>query len=374
MKRSSMDYFGKRTVVATVVSIALATFLPQHVFAQLDELDDDLKNFYNPTTFHQSGLGGIFNPSHPLGDRNRRLLAETEITIPKSAVKHAIPSLGRPNIENLYGHYVHDEHHSPFSSYLYQRPKEELEAEQKEYEVKMKKVREEWGAWDFKDESEQVRPVANFETIPYKDMNNGDFPKNSWQTDQNYVTDFIAEAEKLVDRMIEGIYAEYGHPTKKADGTTLSDEEVEARNDLFKIHVSDEIDTHRGGFASINKKGMDALARKLLHGMITNDEFYFVLGGHSAAAGHGNNFIQQKTMQFHHVMEPVFHKLGMRLISRNLAMGGLGKSTMNCKDLHSKNKEHAKNFSFICNQEPFIFQWDKQSFTVKKISCNGILR
>jgi len=29
-------------------------------------------------------------------------------------------------------------------------------------------------------------------------------------------------------------------------------------------------------------------------------------------------------MQFANIMEPVFHKLGMRLIARNLAMGGLG--------------------------------------------------
>jgi len=49
-----------------------------------------------------------------------------------------------------------------------------------------------------------------------------------------------------------------------------------------------------------------------------------ILGGHSAAAGHGNNFHQQYTMQFSHIMEPVFHRLGMRLISRNMAMGGLG--------------------------------------------------
>lgn len=29
-------------------------------------------------------------------------------------------------------------------------------------------------------------------------------------------------------------------------------------------------------------------------------------------------------MQFNHIMEPIFHKLGIRLISRNMAMGGLG--------------------------------------------------
>ena len=65
-------------------------------------------------------------------------------------------------------------------------------------------------------------------------------------------------------------------------------------------------------------------ARKLLHSMISNDEFYYVMGGHSAAAGHGNNFHQTYLMEFANIMEPVLHKLGVRLIARNLAMGGYG--------------------------------------------------
>ncbi len=323
-----VTFHKKSLAVAISISVAIAPYTSVVATGvDIDELHDDLtNNFYNPTTFHQSGFGGPFNPTHPVGARTRRILAEKEVKIPKSAVEHAVPSLGRPNIENLFGHYVHDEHHSPFSSHMYNRTKVELKAEQEEYEAKMDKIRKEWGAWDFRDESDEVRPVANFDDTPYKDMKNTDFPKNSWQTDKKYVTNFIAEAEKLVDRMIEGIYAEYGHPTKKADGTTLSEEEIEARNELFKIDVKDDAKLSEKGFAYMSLKGMDALARKLLHGMITNDEFYFVLGGHSAAAGHGNNFIQQKTMQFHYVMEPVFQKLGMRLVSRNLAMGGLGKT------------------------------------------------
>lgn len=278
---------------------------------------------FEPTTFHQSGFGGIYNPSHADGARARRSLSQLDIKIPKSAVKHAIPSIARENIENLSGHYNHDEHNSPFSSYLYDRPETELKKEQEEYEAKMNKIRKEWGAWDFLDESKIVRPIANFDSTPYKDLVNSEFPQNSWQTDEKYVRGFISESNKMVDRMIEAIYAEYGHGTKKADGSMMTAEEIEARNDLFKVHITGE--QQDSGMSYINEKGMHALSRKLLHTMITNDEFYFVLGGHSAAAGHGNNFAQQKTMQFHHIMEPVFHKLGMRLISRNLAMGGLGK-------------------------------------------------
>ena len=216
---------------------------------------------------------------------------------------------------------------SPFSSFLYDRPKEELQQEQEEYVIKMKHVREEWGAWSFEDESDKVenRPVANFDEIPYKDMMNDMFPNGSWQTDEVYVTKFIAEANQLIDRMIEGIYAEYGHPTKRADGTVLTPDEIEARNQLFRVHISDGQEMkNKSGVSYINEAGMNMLSRKLLHGMITNDEFYAVIAGHSSAAGMGNNFLQSKMMQFHYVMEPIFQKLGMRLISRNLAMGGMG--------------------------------------------------
>ena len=197
----------------------------------------------------------------------------------------------------------------------------------------MNKVRQEWGSWNFKDHSDQVRPVQDFSNQEYKDLPNSAFADNVWQKDETYVRDFIAEGRKLIDRMTEGIYAEFGHPTKKPDGTVLSAEEMESRDKLFTIHKFQDSDMAQayekgaypeGGWAKISEGAFDGLVRKLLHAMITNDEFYFVLGGHSAAAAHGNDFQQQKTMQFQNIMEPVFHKLGIRLISRNMAMGGLG--------------------------------------------------
>ena len=53
----------------------------------------------------------------------------------------------------------------------------------------------------------------------------------------------------------------------------------------------------------------DALVKKLLNAMMTNDHFFVVLGGHSAAAGHGNNFHQSYMMQFQELMEPGKHFL-----------------------------------------------------------------
>ena len=79
---------------------------------------------------------------------------------------------------------------------------------------------------------------------------------------------------------------------------------------------------HEGGWTT--KRSFEALARRLLHAMMTQDTFTVVMGGHSAAAGHGNHFSQSYMMQFHHVMEPIFERLGVKLITRNMAQGGLG--------------------------------------------------
>lgn len=278
------------------------------------------ESVYTQKKFHQSGMGGIHNINHPAGAKARRHLSSAPVHIPQSANPHATPSLERENIENLRGHYVHDEHRSPFASFLYDRPKEVLEAEQADYIERMAKVREEWGAWDFRDEHPEIRPIADLEKVPYRDMKNGDFPEKAWQMDEKYVKDFIAEARKLVDRVREGIYSEYGHPK------TDNEEEMKQRDASFAITVDEAANgsTNRGGWAAINKRGLDAYARKLLHAMITNDEFYYIMGGHSAAAGHGNNFHQVYMMEHANIMEPVLHKLGVRLITRNLAMGGLG--------------------------------------------------
>mmetsp|Transcript_6913 Transcript_6913/g.10065 ORF Transcript_6913/g.10065 Transcript_6913/m.10065 type:complete len:630 (-) Transcript_6913:1759-3648(-) len=78
----------------------------------------------------------------------------------------------------------------------------------------------------------------------------------------------------------------------------------------------------QGGWST--ERSFESLSKRLLHGMMTKDTFTVVMGGHSAAAGHGNHFKQSYMMQFHHVMEPVFEKLGMKLITRNMGQGGLG--------------------------------------------------
>lgn len=284
-------------------------------------------------TFHSNSgtFGGINNIAHPGGAKAAARgegIAFEDIIIPKSNVGHAVPSLNRPNIVNSWGHYVHDEHRSPYASHLYNATKEELEKRQEKYIEKMKKVRQEWGAWDFRDPRDVDRPVPNYSNAPNKDLPAKDFPADSWQADKEYVEKFLGEAKKLVGRIREGIYAEIGWPK------TENDQTMQDREKFTKIHVWDRLECESQGdaqcgkettgIASLEKGAFDGLVKKLLHAMMTNDEFYAILGGHSAAAGHGNDFQQNRMITFQHMMEPVFDKLGMRLVSRNMAMGGVG--------------------------------------------------
>ena len=75
-----------------------------------------------------------------------------------------------------------------------------------------------------------------------------------------------------------------------------------------------------------------------MHAIITQDTFTLVMGGHSAAAGHGNHFQQSYTLQFQKVMEPIMARLGVKLMSHNLGYGGLGTvhSTLGAGDIYGK--------------------------------------
>jgi hypothetical protein len=282
---------------------------------------------------HTSGFGGINNIAQPGG---AKAYAEGHgwahdpslYSIPTSNIVH---SLSAENILNHRGHYIHDEHRSPYASHLYGgKSKAYLEEQQRLFVEKMNAVRREWGAWTDIEQDDITRPLPNFSMARYGDINNTDFPENSWQCDEDYIAKFIIEAKALVNRVREGIYAEYGFPLKQENGTVLSFEEKEERDAKFEVKIlnpngtypiSDKLNT---GIAWLSKPAMDGLVRKLLHALITNDEFYVVLGGHSAAAGHGNNFMQNQMMSMNYIMEPVFDKLGIRLISRNMGMGGVG--------------------------------------------------
>ena len=230
---------------------------------------------------------------------------------------------------------------SPYTDVRLKMTKEERDKEQGYWMGKLQLIRNAHGYWNFRDNYPfknmgHPRPVVDWAGVAANMTTTGgtknqnplhgeiakeDFPKDVWQTDKEYIQSFIGEAKSLIHRVREAIYAEYGWATKD-----LTEEQLSQRNVYLGVHIASEI-TNTGpdkGVAWIYKDSFDALVKKLLNAMMTNDHFFVTLGGHSAAAGHGNNFFQSYMMQFHEIMEPVFDRLGMVLVSANLAQGGMG--------------------------------------------------
>ena len=203
---------------------------------------------------------------------------------------------------------------------------EELDEQKKEIQTK-------YGKWKFWDGDEAHRPTNDYCLgFSHCDVPMDQFPENSWQTDAVFVNHLINDGEQLIARAMEAIFAEYGH------GKPLTAAQMGERMQMFHWDKLDSFDPQyypkppqkytkhgdRGNGGYTTKRSYDGLVRRLLHAMMTNDSFTVVLGGHSAAAGHGNHFHQSYVMQFHHVMAPIFARLGVKLITRNLSQGGLG--------------------------------------------------
>jgi hypothetical protein len=185
---------------------------------------------------------------------------------------------------------------------------------------------EQWGKWHFWDGDPDSRPQEDYMAkFPNRDCTFDDFPDTAWQGDAVYVNHMLDSASELVARAKEAIYTEYGYGPKDE----LSRDQLKTRMMMFRLHPIDlEDDTvtvnpdhlENGGWTT--RKSLDGLSRRLIHAMMTNDSFTIVLGGDSAAAGHGNHFLQSYTMQMYKILNPIFERVGVKLIIRNLAQGG----------------------------------------------------
>lgn len=191
---------------------------------------------------------------------------------------------------------------------------------------------EKWGKWHFWDGDEKNRPSASYcAGYPNCDIPGTEFPDSSWQVDAVYVNHFLDDADNLLARAKEAIFSEYGH------AKPLPPEGLLERYRMFqwdKVNLKEQLTPppryasgrsgtrDNGGWTT--PRSFDGLVRRLLHAMMTNDEFTVVLAGHSAAAGHGNHFHQSYMMQFHKIMAPILARLGVKLITRNMSQGGMG--------------------------------------------------
>jgi hypothetical protein len=153
-----------------------------------------------------------------------------------------------------------------------------------------------WGSWTLVDTKE--RPKHDFyKDFPNRDVPRDQFPSNAWQVDKDHLAKFLPESLALVLRAQDAILAEYG----KTEGT------FEERSQMFQVEqiIKEDLATATGDLEATGKRGRvtgrpstfqggwttptgwEGLKRRMLHAVMTEDNFVFAMGGHSAAAGHG---------------------------------------------------------------------------------------
>jgi hypothetical protein len=284
----------------------------QASFTLSDDEDDFYINFYG-------GGGGVSNTDDSL--------------LPKSNVGNAIISVSHDNVQNANGHYLHDPIHSPYASPFYKQNGDAAtkEATQKDYEEQMQQVIQKWGQWTPLDTLGVGMP--NFLAFESRDMPSIYFPDYSWQHNEDYLDDFLGQGKDLIQRVKQGIYAEYGYDSSTLTGASL--QAMQDKQDEFfsvivyeydenvKIVKGQAVDQQTGenmpGIAHMNTHAWEGLVRKLLHAVMTSDDFFVVAVG-PASTYRGINFQQSQVMQFNQIMEPVLDKLGIRLLARNMGM------------------------------------------------------
>ena len=220
-----------------------------------------------------------------------------------------------------------------------------------------------WGAFNFTDPDPKYRGTIrprpiNINDVPNRDVSNADFPKGAWQCDAKYMTTFLRQAKLLINRTMEAIYAEYGvgiiPPNDDGDATTTTTDDVDGDRSL----LSEEMLAGRDAFAPFilrdtmavplpptgsysysTRQSFDGIARRVIHHIMTGDTFKLVLGGHSAAAGHGAGFNQSYIIEAGHVLEPIFAHLGVEFRAYNLAQGGMGTFQQSMAGMDLRGKE-----------------------------------
>jgi hypothetical protein len=195
-----------------------------------------------------------------------------------------------------------------------------------------------WGSWTLDNGAARSKDGGSSSSTtiddyylqyPNRDVPRDKFPDTAWQKDSEYMKQFLQEGIALIERAMEAILAEYGHGP---DDQPTDSFQVRSKMFLLQSIDDDKLPT----LAMKNPKGLLrnggwttprswlGLQRRLLHAIMTEDTFVFVMGGHSSAAGHGNLFAQSYTLQVARIMEPIFARLGVKHEARNFGNGGLG--------------------------------------------------
>ena len=183
------------------------------------------------------------------------------------------------------------------------------------------KLADEYGSWHFWDDAENDRPEGDYAAkYPLRDVPNEAWDDAAWQVDAVFVNHILDSGQELVSRAQEAIYSEYGY------SSDLSINEKLERNKMFYWEkVSTRNPDSYPSAASMLKGGwtttssVEGLVRRLLHAVMTNDEFVVVVVGGPSVTGAGNHFRQSWPSQMHRVLAPVLARLGVKLVTRNLS-------------------------------------------------------
>ena len=234
-------------------------------------------------------------------------------------------------------------------------------------EATLQKTADQWGSWHFWDGEEASRPASDYcAAYENRDIPGDEFPDDAWQCDAVYVNHLLDDAEQLIARTMEAIWTEYGW------GKPQTPEGLSERLKLFhwtKLNLAEAEGPppqyskrgNQGGGGWTTERSQAGLVRRILHACMTNDKFTVVLGGHSAAAGHGNHFRQSYLMQFHRIVAPVFARLGVQLVTRNLSQGGLG------------TIQNALGMGSLYGDEIDLLLWDSGTFAVVYGVCGWVI-
>jgi hypothetical protein len=305
-------------------------FLPPHTPSLGDSLNSGSNDWYLSVVHQKSA-----------SDDDEGLNA-VDATMPGVVnVGTVVQSSSVENKENKAGHYLHDPFISPYASPYYAmwtNNTDEQAKEQTLFEKKMASYLEKYGQWTSPNFLAALT-YPDFSFAPKnRDLNTSYFPSFSWQSDRAYLQEFLSEGKRLVARVKEGIFEEFGYGILDETSTTKKEDILAERIQKFKVLHQDRLLVRDGAamvqvssndddaayeaipaIAFLNEAGWEALIRKLLHSMMTLDDFYVVLVG-NANTFLSNNFQQSSIMEFNYIMEPVFDRLGMKLISRNMGM------------------------------------------------------
>jgi hypothetical protein len=197
-----------------------------------------------------------------------------------------------------------------------------------------------WGEWTFVDPKADKRPKGNFYAdYPNRDVPRNEFPANAWQTDKEYLSSFLPQAKALVERSMEAILSEYGHGKLDEPDKTFDERSNMFSYKMVDLQGGENPPKSLGISGWTTERSFDGLARRILHAVVTEDKFTLVMSGHSSAAGHGNHLQQSYTLQFQKAMEPIFARLGVKCLARNMGMGGMGtiQNSLAAGDLYGKD-------------------------------------